>query len=350
MPPARRRPKPKPAPKTKPRARRAAPRRWPQLPMLEQRHFDLIGLGLVAAAVFLAFVVYLGWDGGQAGDGAVEGLRVLLGAVHYVVPAALMAAGAILVLRPVLPGRAAVQAGAICLFAALALGLAAGTLGLGPAARTVVVGRRVGQAARRRRGGGALLASPRRSLGDARRPHRRALPLRRRGAAAHRRLGRRRRQGHERLGRATTTREVAHRGPAPPPGRPRSCPRSSTARRRAPSRGRAHARPERRARRCPTCSATPRTSSRPPRTEPSPELPEPEEEPHLAEDPETDEPGVARTTPDRRGPHAAGPLPRRGHRRARLRVDASPTRASSSARAPRRASPTPPARRRSPPS
>ena len=43
------------------------------------------------------------WDGGRAGDAAVEGLQVLIGAVHYLVPAALMAAGAILVLRPVLP-------------------------------------------------------------------------------------------------------------------------------------------------------------------------------------------------------------------------------------------------------
>ena len=52
------------------------------------------------------------------------------------------------------------------------------------------------------------------------------------------------------------------------------------------------------------------------------EPPEPDEEPRLAEDPETDEPGVARTTPDRGAAHAAGPLPGRGHRVARLRVDA----------------------------
>src|SRR5215211_7783450 len=129
MPSARRRPTPKA--KAKPRARRSAPWRA-SLPTLEQRHFDVIGLGLVAAAIFFAFVVYLRWDGGQAGDGAVEGLRVLFGAVHYIVPAALMAAGAILVLRPVLPAVRPFKAGALCLFAALCLGLAAGTLGLGP--------------------------------------------------------------------------------------------------------------------------------------------------------------------------------------------------------------------------
>ncbi|HYH91185.1 MAG TPA: DNA translocase FtsK, partial [Solirubrobacteraceae bacterium] len=128
MPPARRRPKPKAKPRSKPRARRSTP----QLPKLEQRHYDVIGLGLVATAVFFAFLIYLGWDGGQAGNGAVEGLQVLIGAGHYIVPAALMAAGAILVLRPVLPAVRPFRAGAVCLFAALSLGLAASTLGLGP--------------------------------------------------------------------------------------------------------------------------------------------------------------------------------------------------------------------------
>ena len=142
MPPARRRPTPKPAPKKKPRAktraRRSAPSWKAGLPQLEQRHFDVIGLGLVAAAIFFAFVVYLGWDGGQGGDAAVDGLRVLIGAVHYLIPAALMAAGAILVLRPVLPAVRPFKTGAICLFIGVALALAAGTLGLGPGGTKVV--------------------------------------------------------------------------------------------------------------------------------------------------------------------------------------------------------------------
>src|SRR3954451_13118324 len=132
MPPARPRPTPKAKPRSKPRARRSSPSWRASLPPLEQRHYDVIGLALVAAAIFFAFVVYLGWDGGQAGDGAVQGLRILIGAVHYLVPVALMAAGAILVLRPVLPAVRPFKAGAVCLFAALTLGLAAGTLGLGP--------------------------------------------------------------------------------------------------------------------------------------------------------------------------------------------------------------------------
>ena len=64
-----------------------------RLPRLEQRHWDLIGLGLVALAVFLAFLVYLGWDGGEVGDGARRRPALPLGAVHHLVPVALLAAG-----------------------------------------------------------------------------------------------------------------------------------------------------------------------------------------------------------------------------------------------------------------
>src|SRR4051812_34700373 len=103
-----------------------------KLPQLDQRQLDLVGLGLIALGVFFAFLVYFGWDGGRAGSQAVEGLRWLLGAVHYVVPVALVAAGAILILRPMLPAVRPFRSGAVCLFASLTLGLAAGTLGVGP--------------------------------------------------------------------------------------------------------------------------------------------------------------------------------------------------------------------------
>jgi S-DNA-T family DNA segregation ATPase FtsK/SpoIIIE len=100
--------------------------------MLEQRHLDLFGLGLVATGVFLAFPLYLGWDGGAAGEALVAGLRDVLGAVAYASPAALVAAGAVLVLRPVLPSVRPFRSGAVCLLAASTLALAAGTFGLGP--------------------------------------------------------------------------------------------------------------------------------------------------------------------------------------------------------------------------
>jgi S-DNA-T family DNA segregation ATPase FtsK/SpoIIIE len=102
------------------------------LPALEQRHRDLIGLALVALGVFLAFPLYLRWDGGAAGHAATQGLAYAVGQVAYAVPVAIVAAGALFVLRPVLPTMRPFRAGALCLFAALTLMLAAGTFGIGP--------------------------------------------------------------------------------------------------------------------------------------------------------------------------------------------------------------------------
>ena len=89
MPPARMSAK-KPARRA--RARRSS-RSWRlHVPVLEQRHLDLIGLGLLAAGVFLAFPLYLGWDGGAVGRALVDGLTWLLGRVAYAVPPGLVAA------------------------------------------------------------------------------------------------------------------------------------------------------------------------------------------------------------------------------------------------------------------
>src|SRR5215210_3263176 len=106
-----------PAARRKPRASRSAPpSAWRmRVPTLEQRHWDLIGLALVAAAIFLGCLVYLGWDGGEAGTAVVDGLRKLVGVVHYLVPVALLAAGAVLVMRPVLPAVRPFRSGAVCL-------------------------------------------------------------------------------------------------------------------------------------------------------------------------------------------------------------------------------------------
>lgn len=126
MPAAKKKPKKKPAA----RSRRSAPQFG--LPALEQRQLDLIGLGLVGLGLFFGFLVYAGWEGGRVGSQAVEGLMWLLGAGHYLVPVALVAAGAIVMLRPVLPAVRPFRSGAICLFLAVTLALSAGTLGLGP--------------------------------------------------------------------------------------------------------------------------------------------------------------------------------------------------------------------------
>jgi S-DNA-T family DNA segregation ATPase FtsK/SpoIIIE len=110
-------------PKAKPRPKSRARRKSRSVPQLEQRHLDLLGLALVAAAVFLGFVIYRGRDGGEAGRRAVSGLQDLLGDMTYAVPPALAAIGAILVLRPVLPAVRPFRSGGICLFLAAGLWL-----------------------------------------------------------------------------------------------------------------------------------------------------------------------------------------------------------------------------------
>ena len=100
--------------------------------MLEQRHWDLIGLGLVAFAAFFACVFYLGWAGGEVGEALAGAMLFTFGAVGYAMPIVLFAAGAVLVLRPMLPAVHPFKTGTVCLGAALMLGFAAGSLGLGP--------------------------------------------------------------------------------------------------------------------------------------------------------------------------------------------------------------------------
>jgi S-DNA-T family DNA segregation ATPase FtsK/SpoIIIE len=103
------------------------------MPILEQRQLDLIGLGLVAAGVFIAFPLYFGFDGGAAGQAIVDGLTWTVGRMAWATPVALVASGGLLVLRPVLPaGVRPFRAGALCLLASACLGLAVGTLGIGP--------------------------------------------------------------------------------------------------------------------------------------------------------------------------------------------------------------------------
>src|SRR4051794_17882297 len=114
------------------RARRSSATWAPRLPVIEQRHLDLAGLALVACGVFLVFPLWLGWDGGSIGDAAVDGLALAVGAMRYVAPVGVLAAGAVLVMRPILPSVRPFKSGGICLVLALAIMLAAGTLGLGP--------------------------------------------------------------------------------------------------------------------------------------------------------------------------------------------------------------------------
>ncbi len=99
---------------------------------LSQRHLDVIGLVLIAAAVYMAFVLYLGWDGGRVGGWLSDGLANAFGQVAYAVPIALAAWGGSLIARPLIEAPSALNAGAVLVLAGLLLAYAAQTAGLGP--------------------------------------------------------------------------------------------------------------------------------------------------------------------------------------------------------------------------
>jgi DNA segregation ATPase FtsK/SpoIIIE, S-DNA-T family len=104
-------------------------------PTLDQRRRDVLGLALVAVGVFLGFVLYTSSDGGSAGQRLSDALAIVVGAVRYGIPVALVLGGGALLLRPVLPALRPLRTGALCLFSAVMLALAAGTFGLGPGGR-----------------------------------------------------------------------------------------------------------------------------------------------------------------------------------------------------------------------
>jgi S-DNA-T family DNA segregation ATPase FtsK/SpoIIIE len=103
-------------------------------PELEPHHVDILALGLIAVGILLGGVAYAGWDGGALGNGAVTAMRFVLGALGYVVPAALVLSGALLLARELRPPVRPLRTGAVCLTASITLALAAGTLGVGPGA------------------------------------------------------------------------------------------------------------------------------------------------------------------------------------------------------------------------
>lgn len=74
---------------------RAKKSRRPRLRLpegLQQRQLDLIGLFLIAAGVYLAFVLFFGWDGGKVGYGVETGLEYLFGRVGARIATVLMLA------------------------------------------------------------------------------------------------------------------------------------------------------------------------------------------------------------------------------------------------------------------
>ncbi|HEY6654985.1 MAG TPA: DNA translocase FtsK [Solirubrobacterales bacterium] len=97
-----------------------------------QRRLDLAGLSCIGLAVYLGYVIYLGWNGGTVGDGSETALSYAVGAGAVVVPVALGLAGIVLILRPFLPSPRSVAVGVVAIACGLLLALAAHTAGLGP--------------------------------------------------------------------------------------------------------------------------------------------------------------------------------------------------------------------------
>jgi S-DNA-T family DNA segregation ATPase FtsK/SpoIIIE len=62
-------------------------------------HPELIGLGLAAIGLFLSTLLYLGWEGGRAGSWVVDGIWALVGDAGYLLPAALVVLGSMMLGR-----------------------------------------------------------------------------------------------------------------------------------------------------------------------------------------------------------------------------------------------------------
>jgi DNA segregation ATPase FtsK/SpoIIIE, S-DNA-T family len=101
--------------------------RWP---VLSQNQRDVLGLGLVAVGVFMGFVLYGHWDGGKVGQGLASALGWCFGEARALAPAAFVIGGSALLFAQFMPTRRPLRTGGLCLFAAVTLALAAGTLGI----------------------------------------------------------------------------------------------------------------------------------------------------------------------------------------------------------------------------
>jgi DNA segregation ATPase FtsK/SpoIIIE, S-DNA-T family len=93
---------------------------------------DVLGLALVAIGIFLGFVLYGHWDGGRLGHSLATALGWGLGRGRILAPVACVIGGGAILMEPVLPTLRPLRAGSLCLFAAVTLALAAGTLGVSP--------------------------------------------------------------------------------------------------------------------------------------------------------------------------------------------------------------------------
>jgi S-DNA-T family DNA segregation ATPase FtsK/SpoIIIE len=119
-------------PKTPSRVKKRTRRKRAAAPA--HQHPELIGLGLLASGLFLATVLYAGWNGGYVGKATADGFLVVVGGIAYVLPVACVAVGALMVGRSDLPRVGPFRTGLVVVALGLALVLGAahgGYLGRG---------------------------------------------------------------------------------------------------------------------------------------------------------------------------------------------------------------------------
>ena len=114
--PARRAPKPRTPARVKQRPPKTRKTR-------SHHHPELWGLGMVAVGLFLATLLWFGWDGGAVGTTVVDGLHGAFGVAAYVIPLVLIAIGGLMMVRSRLvdlkPFRTGLVVGAFGLMIAL---------------------------------------------------------------------------------------------------------------------------------------------------------------------------------------------------------------------------------------
>jgi S-DNA-T family DNA segregation ATPase FtsK/SpoIIIE len=84
-------------------------------------HPELVGLALLAFGLFMATVLYVGWNGGYVGRAIGDGLVAVTGGIAYVLPVACIAVGGLMVAKSDLPRVAPFRTGLVVCALGLAL-------------------------------------------------------------------------------------------------------------------------------------------------------------------------------------------------------------------------------------
>ncbi|MDQ5820993.1 MAG: DNA translocase FtsK 4TM domain-containing protein, partial [Actinomycetota bacterium] len=95
-----------------------------------RHHPELTGLGLAALGLFLATLLYLGFDGGVMGGGIADAVRWLVGSAAYVAPVVLVVFGGLMVARSSLVDLTPFRTGLALLVLGLMMALGSGHGGI----------------------------------------------------------------------------------------------------------------------------------------------------------------------------------------------------------------------------